>query len=329
MTQIPVVGWPDVTVASLGVLLCCTTPTFAAFSTTGIYDNTNNGNVVDVSATSDAGELISLSSFKALVDLAYQADAGGVIDFDNGSLTDPNTIDATLGISQTRNITLTDATANTLQVSSPASAISGNASLRKTLSTFSFDKNDFKFDFDPDDGVVAVGATLMSQFTLGQPVGNVWAIVRYDDATSSQSVTDFIENSSSGDDTFWGFQAPEGKYIVRFELIISNDKWVQLDDLGVVLEFKRPPVSGDLDGDGYVGISDLNIVLGLWNKTVSDGNPADPSGDNFVGIADLNIVLGNWNGGIPPAAGSAVPEPGTCAILSLFGAGCLVWGRVF
>jgi hypothetical protein len=159
----------------------------------------------------------------------------------------------------------------------------------------------------------------MSQFTLGQPVGNVWAIVRYDDSTSSQSVTDFIENSISGDDTFWGFQAPAGKSIVRFELIISNDKWVQLDDLGVVLEFKHPPVTGDLDGDGFVGISDLNIVLGLWNETVRDDNPADPSGDNFVGIEDLNIVLGNWNGGIPPTEGVAVPEPTTCLMLCAIG----------
>ncbi|MEZ6191130.1 MAG: hypothetical protein R3C45_07540 [Phycisphaerales bacterium] len=315
MTHLPVTGRSGVNVVWLGALLGCTTPGFAVFSTTGIYDNTNNGNIVDVSATSDAGELISLSSFTALVDLAYQADAGGVIDFDNGSLTDPNTIDAKLGVSQAKSITITDATINTLQVSSPAGAVSGNASLRKTLSTFSFDSNDFKFDFDPDDGVIAVGASLMSQFTLGQPVGNVWAIVRYDDATSSQSVTDFIENSTSGDDTFWGFQAPEGKYITRFELIISNDKWVQLDDLGVVLEFKRPPVTGDLDGDGFVGISDLNIVLGRWNETVRDNNPADPSGDNFVGIVDLNIVLGNWNGGIPPTAGAAVPEPGAISLL--------------
>jgi hypothetical protein len=330
MTHLPVTDRPGANVVWLGALLGCATPGFAAFSTTGIYDNTNNGNVVDVSATSDAGELISLSSFKALVDLAYQADAGGVIDFDNGSLTNPNTIDANLGVSQAKSITITDATINTLEVSNPASgAISGNASLRKTLGTFAFDSNDFRFDFAPGDGVIAVGASLMSQFTLGQPVGNVWGIVRYNDATSSQSVTDFIENSISGDDTFWGFQAPEGKYITRLELIISNDKWVQLDDLGVVLEFKRPPVTGDLDGDGFVGISDLNLILGLWNQTVRDDNPADPSGDNFVGIADLNLVLGNWNGGIPPAAGAAVPEPGIGAMLCLFGAGCLVRGRIF
>lgn len=40
---------------------------------------------------------------------------------------------------------------------------------------------------------------------------------------------------------------------------------------------------------------------------------ADPSGDNFVGIEDLNTVLGNWNAGTPPA--NAVPEPGAAVLL--------------
>jgi PEP-CTERM motif len=78
-------------------------------------------------------------------------------------------------------------------------------------------------------------------------------------------------------------------------------------------------LTGDLDGDGFVGIADLNIVLGAWNQNVPPGNPlADPSGDGFVGIDDLNTVLGNWNAGTPPAAG-AVPEPATLALLGLGG----------
>jgi PEP-CTERM motif len=78
-------------------------------------------------------------------------------------------------------------------------------------------------------------------------------------------------------------------------------------------------LTGDLDGDGFVGIADLNIVLGNWNLNVPPGNPqADPTGDGFVGIDDLNQVLGNWNAGTPPAA-SAVPEPASVALLGLGG----------
>ena len=76
-------------------------------------------------------------------------------------------------------------------------------------------------------------------------------------------------------------------------------------------------LTGDLDGDGFVGISDLNIVLANWNQNVPPANPlADPSGDGFVGIDDLNQVLGNWNAGTPPAQdGAAVPEPASAVLM--------------
>ncbi len=80
------------------------------------------------------------------------------------------------------------------------------------------------------------------------------------------------------------------------------------------------PLVGDLDGDGFVGINDLNIVLGNWNQNVPPGNPlADPSGDGFVGIDDLNTVLGNWNAGTPPTGGSAIPEPASLTLLTIAG----------
>jgi len=81
------------------------------------------------------------------------------------------------------------------------------------------------------------------------------------------------------------------------------------------------PLVGDLDGDGFVGINDLNIVLANWNQNVPPGDPAaDPSGDGFVGIDDLNEVLGNWNAGTPPGqANSNIPEPATLGMLSAAG----------
>ena len=90
-----------------------------------------------------------------------------------------------------------------------------------------------------------------------------------------------------------------------------------LDDWQVTVTPAGGELVGDLDGDGFVGINDLNIVLGNWNQNVPPGDPlADPSGDGFVGIDDLNTVLGNWNAGTPPAA-AAVPEPGSLVLLTL------------
>ncbi len=75
-------------------------------------------------------------------------------------------------------------------------------------------------------------------------------------------------------------------------------------------------LTGDLDGDGFVGIDDLNLVLSNWNQNVPPGNPlADPSSDGFVGIDDLNLVLANWNAGIPPGEISHIPEPTTLTCL--------------
>ena len=73
--------------------------------------------------------------------------------------------------------------------------------------------------------------------------------------------------------------------------------------------------------DGFVGIVELNMVLGNWNRVVPVGDmlSGDASGDGFVGIEDLNAVLGNWNAGMLPSA-TTVPEPGTlmgCGLLLL------------
>jgi len=80
---------------------------------------------------------------------------------------------------------------------------------------------------------------------------------------------------------------------------------------------------GDLDGDGFVGINDLNIVLAAWNNNVTPGVwlLGDPSGDGFIGIDDLNQVLGNWNAGTPPLAeaSSVNPEPGVMIVMTLGG----------
>ncbi len=92
-----------------------------------------------------------------------------------------------------------------------------------------------------------------------------------------------------------------------------------LQDFSALRSWYVPGLPGDLDGDGFVGLADLDIILNNWNLNVPPANPdADPTGDNFVGLADLDIVLNNWNTGTPPAA-NAIPEPASLALLGLGG----------
>ncbi len=84
------------------------------------------------------------------------------------------------------------------------------------------------------------------------------------------------------------------------------------------------PIVGDFDGNGFVGIADLNIVLSNWNQNVPAGDMSsgDGNGDGFVGLEDLNIVLGNWNAGsLPP--GLAVPQPAVLGVMVIGATGLI------
>ena len=59
-------------------------------------------------------------------------------------------------------------------------------------------------------------------------------------------------------------------------------------------------LAGDLDGDGFVGQGDLDIVLDNWGMSPPADPRADPSGDESVGQADLDIVLDGWGEGTGP-----------------------------
>ena len=82
-----------------------------------------------------------------------------------------------------------------------------------------------------------------------------------------------------------------------------------LGQYGISLSQTEPPLPGDLNGDGYVGLDDLQPILDHWNQSVppgdaSVGDIAGPSGtapDGYVGLDDLQPVLDNWNTGTLPA----------------------------
>lgn len=74
---------------------------------------------------------------------------------------------------------------------------------------------------------------------------------------------------------------------------------------------------GDLNGDGYVGLEDLDIVQAHWGDSVTDYDwlRGEVTGDGVVGQDDLDAVLNHWGNGTQPEAN--VPEPGTLGGLVL------------
>lgn len=93
--------------------------------------------------------------------------------------------------------------------------------------------------------------------------------------------------------------------------------------------FGLETLPGDLNGDGFVGAADLDIVRGSWGQTASPGDlsRSDPSGDGLVGSADLDINCANWGGGVPSAS-TPVPEPGLLGVVfALFATGALMRGE--
>jgi hypothetical protein len=68
----------------------------------------------------------------------------------------------------------------------------------------------------------------------------------------------------------------------------------------------------DSEGEIYVIGKRTGEVFRLVPRVSIDG---DLDGDGFVGIEDLNTVLGNWNAGTPPHTNANIPEPGAALIL--------------
>lgn len=68
-------------------------------------------------------------------------------------------------------------------------------------------------------------------------------------------------------------------------------------DVSVLLSDPIVYPAGDADGDGMVGMSDLNLVLANFNQA-GLGLPGDFNNDDIVDFYDLNLVLGNFNHGM-------------------------------
>ncbi len=64
-------------------------------------------------------------------------------------------------------------------------------------------------------------------------------------------------------------------------------------------------IDGDLNGDGFVGALDLQIILTNWGQIVTPGDlsKGDVFPDGFIGLTDLSFLLLSWGQGTIPTPG--------------------------
>ena len=77
---------------------------------------------------------------------------------------------------------------------------------------------------------------------------------------------------------------------VRFRIVQTAGTRVNLDDITLFKLINETTVKGDVNGDGVVNISDINVVIDLILKGEST-EAADVNGDNTVNIGDINFII--------------------------------------
>ena len=57
-------------------------------------------------------------------------------------------------------------------------------------------------------------------------------------------------------------------------------------------------IAGDLNGDSYVNVGDLQILVAAWGSDRAGGSSwnaaADANSDGYVNVGDLQTLVANW-----------------------------------
>ena len=77
---------------------------------------------------------------------------------------------------------------------------------------------------------------------------------------------------------------------VRFRIMQTSGARVNIDDIALYKQVHTVTIKGDVNRDGVVNITDVNVVINvILNGWTSEA--ADVNGDNTVNIADINAII--------------------------------------
>lgn len=156
----------------------------------------------------------------------------------------------------------------------------------------------------------------------------------------SFDLIDWATSDTSGHQVQWSLLDAGGGVITSGLASVGDDQLVHIDtglagpvagglalrlvhvagadnELGIDNVVFDQALVGDLNGDGVVGIADLDILLAHWGDAVAgyDASRGEVTGDGLVGQDDLQAVLDHWSNGTPSEVN--LPEPGTAAMVAV------------
>ncbi len=85
------------------------------------------------------------------------------------------------------------------------------------------------------------------------------------------------------------------------------------ETFGLQLVLVLEGLPGDVNGDGYVGQTDLDTIISNWGLSDASSWQGDLNGNGLVDGPDYSEVISNWN---PPPPPEPAPEPATLLLLA-------------
>lgn len=182
---------------------------------------------VEHSATSS----LTVDIFADRVASAFAQNRGGVIDFETAFASSPS-LRVGLGAQGRKVLPLLMQTGDIVHIATPPSGREPISGLGCGNGSPDWDVQLGAVEGASGERVTQMGVTVLSR--ANKPPQDIRVTVYFDD-DSTASTTAQLAATQGLDDTFYGFQAPPGRYVDRFTIEMLGGDWTSIDDLAFIL----------------------------------------------------------------------------------------------